>query len=121
MFDPIKAPPDQYSGPATGLSTEKGDSWHAAVTKINAGFKNIIKAIEGGVASAVHEVGEWASHDEVADLRAEVAELKAKLEAFMAAPAVANTGDGAVLGGDPQAATAADAPPTPTVDIGTGS
>lgn len=46
MFDPINGPANHYQGPATGLGTEAGDTWHAAVNKINAGFKNLVKAFE---------------------------------------------------------------------------
>lgn len=46
MFDPIKGPSNHYQGPATGLGTEAGDTWHAAVEKINAGFKRVVAAFE---------------------------------------------------------------------------
>lgn len=47
MFDPINGPANHYQGPATGFGTEAGDTWHAAVDKINAGFKRVVSAIEG--------------------------------------------------------------------------
>src|ERR1700733_5487051 len=47
MFDPINGPANHYQGPATGLGTEAGDTWHTAVEKINAGFKRVVGAIEG--------------------------------------------------------------------------
>ena len=36
---PIQGPQNPAQGPATGDSTENGDSWHVAVQKINAWFK----------------------------------------------------------------------------------
>lgn len=56
MFDPILGPADQHSGPAIGDTTEKGDTWHAAVTKINAGFEKVVAALKGKAAIAVAAV-----------------------------------------------------------------
>ena len=53
MFDPIVGPPDQHSGPAVGHTTEKGDTWHAAVGKINAGFEKLWHVVSGGAAVEV--------------------------------------------------------------------
>lgn len=66
MFEKINGPTDQYSGPATGLTTEKGDNWHTAVKKINDGFSNIVKFLEGGGASIESEAAtgwEKIAHD----------------------------------------------------------
>ena len=60
MFDPIVGPPDQHSGPAVGHTTEKGDTWHAAVGKINAGFEKIKEALSGGASVAVEAVDDKA-------------------------------------------------------------
>jgi len=56
MFDPIVGPPDQHSGPAIGHTTEKGDTWHAAVGKINAGFEKVWHALSGGASVAVEAI-----------------------------------------------------------------
>lgn len=56
MFDPIVGPPDQHSGPAIGHTTEKGDTWHSAVGKINAGFEKVWHALTGGAAVAVEAI-----------------------------------------------------------------
>lgn len=67
MFDPITGPGNPYMGPATGLGTEGGDNWDAAIAKINAGFKNVVKAIEGGLGMSAPDdvaLGERLSHIE---------------------------------------------------------
>lgn len=56
MFDPIVGPPDQHSGPAIGHTTEKGDTWHAAVAKINAGFEKVWHSMRGGASVAVEAI-----------------------------------------------------------------
>jgi hypothetical protein len=79
MFDPIKGPANQYQAPATGLGTEAGDTWHEAVRKINAGFKNVIKAISGGVESEMEMIDSHA-RDEIADLREELAAMQIRFD-----------------------------------------
>lgn len=83
MFDPINGPSNHYQGPATGLGTEAGDTWHAAVNKVNAGFKRVVEAIEAGSEAADPEARKG-----VADLEEAVAALQKRnddLEAHMKA------------------------------------
>lgn len=79
MFTPIKAPPNQHLGPATGDGTEFGDNWTTAVSKINDGFAKVLAAVEGRAAPALAHV-EGAAHDAVhvvdADARKAFAALK---------------------------------------------
>lgn len=82
MFDPIKGPANPYQGPAVGLGTEAGDTWHAAVAKINAGFKRVVSAIEGGAGKIVDMVDGEARKD-IADLREELAALQIKYDAMV--------------------------------------
>lgn len=80
MFDKINGPSNPMAGPAQGHSTEQGDSWHTAVAKINAGFKNIVRAIEGGFAPGAPDdvaLGERLSHFEDA-----LAALQIKFDAL---------------------------------------
>lgn len=121
MFDPIKGPANPYQGPAVGLGTEAGDTWHAAVAKINTGFQNFAAAIKGGVEHIVEAVDGEARKD-IADLREELAALQIKYDRLMemkAAP-VAPTGiEQAPKVGDPNAdpfapPAAAYAPPPDT-------
>lgn len=109
MFDPINGPANHYQGPATGLGTEAGDTWHTAVAKINEGFKRVVKAIEGGTEAADIEArnGVAALEDTVAalqkrndDLEAHMKGLLGSFDKFLAAqntpqntPSVPPTGD----------------------------
>lgn len=110
MFDPIKGPSNHYQGPATGLGTEAGDTWHAAVEKINAGFKRIVTAIEGAGETADTDArkGVAALEDAVAalqkradDAEQRAAESEAKLKALVTTA---------------EAAAAPPTPPAPTTD-----
>lgn len=80
MFDPINGPSNHYQGPATGLGTEAGDTWHAAVSKVNAGFKNVIDAIESWGEKAVEAVDADARKENV-ELREQIAALQIKFDA----------------------------------------
>lgn len=92
MFEPINGPSNHYQGPATGLGTEAGDTWHAAVSKINAGFKRLVAAIEGvpekidadarkGIAALEDAVAALQKRADDAEQRA--AESEAKLKALV--------------------------------------
>ena len=81
MFDPIKGPPDPYSGPSTGDSTEKGDSWHAAVAKINGMFERLFHGGEDVAESVVQKV-ESIGRPEFEALKADLEAVKAKLDGF---------------------------------------
>lgn len=85
MFDPIKGPANHYQGPATGLGTEAGDTWHAAVSKVNAGFKNVGKAIEEAFTGedAGARQGIAALEEAVAALQKRADEADAKLKALV--------------------------------------
>ena len=89
-IDPINGPPDHYSGPSAGLSTEKGDSWHTSVKKINDGFAAVKHFIEHDV-----EAIDAGARKEIADLRETVATLQQQVDAMTTAgkqtPAVAST------------------------------
>lgn len=113
MFDPIIGPPDVHSGPAVGHSTEKGDTWHAAVGKLNAGFEKVWHALSGGASVAVEAVDDKAreafnalrtAHDQLVHdygnlaqkfeaLSAELEEIKVHLGALPSAPPAPNAGD----------------------------
>lgn len=80
MFDPIQGPANIYQGPAVGLGTEAGDTWHAAVAKINAGFKNVTAAMKGGYQHIV-EIVDGEARKDIADLREELAALQIKFDA----------------------------------------
>lgn len=82
MFDPIKGPNNPYQGPAVGLGTENGDSWHTAVNKINAAFKNIVHAIETGPSIEGVEMVDAESRKEIAELREAVAAMQIKFDAL---------------------------------------
>jgi hypothetical protein len=81
MFDPIQGPAHPGQGPSTGDSTEHGDTWHAAVAKINAGFAKVKAAFETGFEHIVETIDPIA-RKEVSDLREELAAVKLKLEAM---------------------------------------
>lgn len=85
MFDPIKGPSNHYQGPATGLGTEAGDTWHSAVEKINAGFKNIVEAFEGGSEATDPEArkGVAALEEAVAVLQKRDDEREASMKALL--------------------------------------
>lgn len=83
MFDPIQGPADLYSGPATGLTTEKGDSWHVAVSKINAGFKKVIAALESPFAAENVAIVDDEARKEIAELRETVSAMQITLDAIM--------------------------------------
>jgi hypothetical protein len=112
MFDPIHGPPDHYSGPSVGLSTEKGDSWHTAVAKINAGFHKIVEAIEGGVQHDV-EAADTEARSRITALEETVAAMQIRLDAITAPPALDPDGQPAT-GGVPVAADPSD-PKTDTL------
>lgn len=81
MFDPINGPTNHYEGPATGHSTEKGDSWHTAVKKINEGFAKVIKAIEAPFSDAQSvEIVDTEARKEIAELREIVAAQQMALD-----------------------------------------
>ena len=112
MFDKIKGPADQYRGPATGDSTEHGDSWHAAVAKINANFERLFTTLKGGagqVQAAAGAVGDFvdakaraafealrtaheANVDHLGELEQRVKDLEDKLEAMIGGPLPAEQG-----------------------------
>lgn len=91
MFEKINGPTNQYEGPATGLTTEKGDSWHTAVKKINDGFANIVKFLEGGapaIESAAESGWEKVAHDlaeAMSLLQIKQDELEARVKAMSTA------------------------------------
>lgn len=106
MFDPIKGPANAYQGPAVGLGTEAGDTWNDAVLKVNAGFENVIKAIEEGLAGEDTEARKRITDLEEAlaavqkrndDIEAHIKGLLASFDKVLTA----------------QAATPPTAPPTP--------
>lgn len=72
MFDPINGPANHYQGPATGLGSEAGDTWHDAVSKINDNFKNIVKWIEGGS----NEAADTEARKRITDLEEAVTALQ---------------------------------------------
>lgn len=84
MFDTINGPQDHYSGPATGLTTEKGDSWHTAVAKINASFGKIKDFISHGVesidAAARKEID--AAHEVIISLQQKFEAMEKRIEAL---------------------------------------
>lgn len=83
MFDPINGPANHYQGPATGLGTEAGDTWHAAVSKINDGFKNFAAWAEG-----LGDGGDAYARKNIASLEEAVTALQKRndeLEAHMTA------------------------------------
>lgn len=96
-FTPISGPPDHYSGPATGLSTEKGDSWMTAVEKINASFRHIYALMTdaapptsqpptpqtGSIASDFDQMAHGVLKDEVAALRAKVDHYGGVIDALL--------------------------------------
>lgn len=81
-FSPINLAQDHYSSPATGLSTEKGDSWLTVQQKINAGFKHVYALFHGGIEHMVEAIDSKA-RDEIAELRETVTGLQMKLEAVL--------------------------------------
>lgn len=85
MFDPINGPANHYQGPATGLGTEAGDTWHAAVVKINAGFKRVVDAIEGCTEAADTEArkGIAALEDTITALQKRNDDLEASMKALL--------------------------------------
>lgn len=94
MFDPINGPSNHYQGPATGLGTEAGDTWHAAVTKINDGFKRVVCAIEDlggdtearkGIAALEEAVAALQKRND--DLEAQMTALLGSFDKFLAAQA----------------------------------
>lgn len=85
MFDPINGPAHAGQGPSTNDSTENGDSWHAAVAKVNGMFKSLFSKLEAPIEHVVTAIDEEARTD-IKRLEDEIAALQQKLEA-MAAPA----------------------------------
>lgn len=83
MFDPINGPSNHYQGPATGLGTEAGDTWHAAVSKINDGFKRVVDAIEGLGDDAEARKGIAALEEAVAALQKRNDDLEAHMKALL--------------------------------------
>jgi len=78
-FVPILAPPDHFSLPSTGDSTEKGDSWLTAVGKINAYFEHLFSKTVAEAPAALNEA-ETVSRKEFEAIKAELAETKAAFE-----------------------------------------
>jgi hypothetical protein len=116
MFDPIKGPNNQYQGPAVGLGTENGDNWHTAVAKINAGFKKIINAIEGGVAPGAPDdvaLGERLSHieDALTAMQIRLDAMTAPVNGQVAAEAAKTEPDPKPPAPEPTAAAPADPAP----------
>lgn len=102
---PIKGPQNPAQGPATGDSTENGDSWHAAVNKINAWFsyfesklsapiEHLVTATDADAHSAIKELEDQIAalqnkHDDLVTAHATTA---ATVAAMPAAPAPEATG-----------------------------
>lgn len=110
MFDPIKGPANIYQGPAVGLGTEAGDTWHEAVAKVNAGFKRVISAIEGGTEAADDKARKdiAALEDAVTALQKRNDDLEAHMKGLLAS-------FDKFLAAQPKATTDPTVPPTPPV------
>jgi len=88
MFDPINGPAHAGQGPSTNDSTENGDTWHAAVGKMNGMFKALFSRLEAPIEHVVTAIDEDARTD-IKRLEDEIAALQQKLEALvMPAPSV---------------------------------
>ena len=74
-FQPINTPPSDYDPPATGLSTEKGDSFKTAMEKVNAGFAHIYSMMTGDAAQAA-QTTKKAGAGALAAIEARVAALE---------------------------------------------
>lgn len=81
MFDPVKGPDNPNRGPSTGDSTENGDSWHLAISKINGMFERLFDAVDGGFERPTED-------ERIAKLEAEVTELRTRLDAMSQPPVV---------------------------------
>lgn len=73
----IKGPANTSQGPATGDSTENGDSWHVAVGKINAWFKYLEGMVSAPIEHMVTATDEDA-RSAIKDLEDQIGALQKK-------------------------------------------
>ena len=83
---PIKGPQNPAQGPATGDSTENGDSWHVAVQKMNAWFKYF----EGKLSAPIEHLvtaTDADAHIAIKELEDQITALQQKHDALVTAHA----------------------------------
>jgi gas vesicle protein len=90
MPDLINGPPTTAHGPATGDSTENGDSWHTVCAKLNAHLKAIWAKIEAPIEHVVTAIDDDA-REMIKALEDDIAAMQKKHDDLVAKEAAKST------------------------------